>query len=52
MDQERQMEDLFAQIEELKCPNQTSQNQGIKKEVDDSKAKEELTHLKFERAPK
>ena len=43
-DQEKQMEYLFPQIEELKCLNQKSQNQGIKKEVDDNKAKE-LIHL-------
>ena len=45
MDQEKQIEDLFAHIEQLKCLNQKSQNQGIKKEVDNSKAKEELTGL-------
>ena len=39
------MEDLFARIEELKRLSQKSQNQGIKKEVDDNKAKEELTRL-------
>ena len=39
------MEELFVQIEELKRLNQKSQNQGIKKEVDDSKAKKELTRL-------
>ena len=44
-DQEKQMEDLFTQIEELKRLNKKSQNQAIKKEVDDNKAKEELTHL-------
>ena len=44
-DQEKQMEDLLAQIEELKRLNQKSQNQGIKKEVDSNKAKEELTRL-------
>ena len=44
-DQEKPMEDLFMQIEELKHLNQKSQNQGIKKEVDDNKAKEELAHL-------
>ena len=40
------MEDLFMQIEELKHLNQKSQNQSIKKEVDDNKEKEELTRLK------
>ena len=39
------MEYLFVHIEELKRLNQKSQNQGIKKEVDDSKAKEQLTRL-------
>ena len=32
------MEDLFAQIEELKRLNQKSQNQGIKKEFNDNEA--------------
>ena len=45
LDQEKQMEYLFSQIEKLKRLNQKSQNQGIKKEVDDSKAKEQLTRL-------
>ena len=39
------MEYLFAHIEELQNLNKKSQNQGIKKEVDDSKEKEELTRL-------
>ena len=39
------MEYLFTWIEEFKCLNKKSHNQGNKKEVDDSKAKEELTHL-------
>ena len=36
---------FFAQIDKLKHLYQKSQNQGIKKEVDNNKAKEELTHL-------